>query len=202
MKRLVTAVLAVAALFLLPASAMAKDRNHDRIPDKWEKRHHLSLHANQARTDQERDGLRNLAEFRQHTDPRDADTDNDGLEDGDEHKLGHDATDDDSDHDGIEDGDENTGTVKSFAGGVLTIAHAGGGELSGAVTDATEIECATGDDEGDDHEDGGDRVATASDDGEGEHCSTDALVAGAVVKEAEVETEHGSATFHDVKLLG
>src|SRR3954471_4293748 len=126
MKRLMTALIAVVALALVPASAMAKDRNHDKLPDKWEKRHHLSLHHNQARKDQDKDGLRNLAEYRQHTDPRDDDSDDDGIEDGDEHKFGHDATDDDGDDDGIEDGDEQSGTVKSFTGGVLTIALAKG----------------------------------------------------------------------------
>jgi len=33
--------------------------NHDHIPDRWEKRHHLSLHVNQARHDQDRDRLDN-----------------------------------------------------------------------------------------------------------------------------------------------
>src|SRR4051812_34572867 len=111
MKRLATAVIAVLALTaaLLPASAMARDRNHDRLPDKWEKHHHLSLSHDQSRRDQDRDGLRNLAEFRNHTDPRSDDTDDDGLDDGDDVRTGHDATDDD----GIEDGDEQAGTVKS-----------------------------------------------------------------------------------------
>jgi hypothetical protein len=30
----------------LPGAATARDRNHDKIPDRWEKRHHLSLHKN------------------------------------------------------------------------------------------------------------------------------------------------------------
>ncbi len=40
-------MLAVAASLMLAGGALAKDRNHDRIPDKWEKRHHLSLHHKQ-----------------------------------------------------------------------------------------------------------------------------------------------------------
>ena len=40
-------MLAVAASLTLAGGAFAKDRNHDRIPDKWEKRHHLSLHHKQ-----------------------------------------------------------------------------------------------------------------------------------------------------------
>src|SRR6184192_594061 len=68
------------------------DRNRDRIPDRWERRYHLSLRVNQARRDQDHDGLTNLGEFESHTNPRDADTDNDGIEDGDE----------DRDHDGVD----------------------------------------------------------------------------------------------------
>src|SRR3954447_1337419 len=72
------------ALLALPGLAAAKDRNHDRIPDRWEKRHHLSLKVNQARHDQDRDQLRNLAEFRAGDNPRDRDTDDDGVMDGEE----------------------------------------------------------------------------------------------------------------------
>ena len=63
LKVLLVAALGALAMLALPAVAGAKDRNHDRIPDRWEKRHHLSLHRNQARRDQDRDHLRNRAEF-------------------------------------------------------------------------------------------------------------------------------------------
>src|SRR5881394_3109794 len=91
-----TAALA-AGLMLLPAGASARsthkscprsarvDRNHDRIPDRWECRHNLSLKVKQTRRDQDRDGLNNLGEFKAGDDPRDADTDNDGIRDGAEH---------------------------------------------------------------------------------------------------------------------
>ena len=64
---------AIAGLLViaLPSVAAAKDRNHDRIPDRWEKRHHLSLHVNQAKRDQDRDGLKNRQEFKAGDDPRD-----------------------------------------------------------------------------------------------------------------------------------
>jgi hypothetical protein len=208
MKRLATAVIAVLALAaaLVPATAMARDRNHDRIPDKWEKRFHLSLHHNQAGRDQDHDGLRNLAEFRNHSNPRKADTDGDGLDDGDEVETDNDPSDDDSDNDGIEDGDENAGTVKSFDNGVLTIALAKGGDVSGAVTGDTEIEC---DGQGDDNDDQGDddAVATASesgdDGGDGDaSCGPDALKPGTTVKEAELRTVNGTLVFHEVALLG
>ena len=72
---------AAGALALLAAPSQARDRNHDKIPDKWERHYHLSLHVNQARRDQDHDGLNNRAEFRAQDDPRDADSDNNGVKD-------------------------------------------------------------------------------------------------------------------------
>ena len=65
------------AMLSVPSIAAAKqrDRNHDGIPDRWEKRHRLSLRDNQARRDQDRDRLRNRAEFLAGTNPRNADSD-------------------------------------------------------------------------------------------------------------------------------
>jgi hypothetical protein len=186
--------LAVAASLMLAGGALAKDRNHDRIPDKWEKRHHLSLHHKQGRRDQDHDGLKNRGEFRAHLNPRDADTDDDGIDDGDEH----------------------AGAVESFEDGVLTISLANGGTLSAAVTDDTEVEC--DDDAGDDrgHEDGehhhghhhgddGDDDAQSAghhgDDDENEGCGPDALVAGTKVLEAELKVRDGEAVWKEVELL-
>src|SRR3954466_5568872 len=159
---------AFAAVLAVPASGLARshgDRNRDRIPDRWERAHHLSLHVNQARRDQDHDGLNNRGEFRAHLNPRDDDTDNDGIEDG----------------------DENAGTITSFTGGVLTVALAGGGSLSANVTGDTQGECddtAPASDDGDgDHHGGGD---DDDDDHEGDdNCGAEALTAGRTVKEAE-----------------
>ena len=109
------------ALLAMPGLAAAKDRNNDRIPDRWEKRHKLSLKVNQARRDQDRDRLRNRAEFLAGTDPR----------------LG------DSDGDGVMDGDEQAGTIASFdaATGRLVIDLFGTDTIAGFVTDSTEIKC-------------------------------------------------------------
>lgn len=210
---LLVAATAVALLAtLLPATATAhrKDRNHDRIPDKWERQHHLSLKVKQTRRDQDRDGLDNLREWRNRTDPRSHDSDDDGLDDGDEHG---------------QDDDEDAGTVLSFdpETGLLVIKVArDGAEISGLVTPGTEIECegpvtattsSSGpgsdgdgdDDDGDDHSGPG----SGGDDDDGDHdgddderdCGTAALVAGAVVHEAElILTGDGRRIWEEVEL--
>jgi hypothetical protein len=182
--------LAVAASLMLAGGALAKDRNHDRIPDRWEKRHHLSLHHKQGKRDQDHDGLKNRAEFKARLDPRDADTDDDGIEDG----------------------DENAGTVESFENGLLTIKLVSGRSLTATVNDETEIECdpTAGDDRGHDEgdDDQGDDDRSLADDEPGdddgddaERCGIEALVAGAKVLEAELEVEHGDAFWEEVELL-
>lgn len=156
----------------LPAAASARDRNHDRIPDRWEKRHHLSLDVNQAHRDQDHDGLNNRQEFRAGTDPRDADTDNDGAEDG----------------------DELAGTIVSFDGTTLVIDRFGAGRVSGRVTDRTEIKC--------EREDGGNRGPGATpreDRGDDEGACTAAdLRPDAVVAEAELND--AGTLFKEVEL--
>src|SRR6188768_1328100 len=80
--------------------------------DRWERSHHLSLRVNQARRDQDHDGLDNRGEYRAGFNPHDRD----------------------SDDDGIADGRESARTVSSFANGVLTITLAKGGTLTAKVT--------------------------------------------------------------------
>jgi len=202
--------LALGLLAILPAGAMAKrhDRNHDRIPDRWEHRHHLSLKVKQTRRDQDRDGLRNLGEFRAHTNPRDADTDNDGLNDGQEH----------------------AGRVDTYdtQTRVLTISLFGGGTVSGKVTDDTDFSCEPegdipvsvnashegGDgergDEGEEHGDNENGDENENDDGdehgdcgddEEDNCSEADLQPGAVVHEAELELTGAGAVFEDIELV-
>ena len=97
-KLTILAALSVLMVAVVPASALASrgDRNRDRIPDRWEKRHGLSLKVDQRKRDQDRDGLRNLAEFRSGTSPRAVDTDKDGVDD----------TDEDRDNDRVDNGNE------------------------------------------------------------------------------------------------
>jgi hypothetical protein len=65
-----------------------KDRDHDRIPDRWERRHGLSPKHKSGKKDQDQDALRNRGEYRYRTHPRNADTDADGIWDGDEVDIG------------------------------------------------------------------------------------------------------------------
>src|SRR6476469_6281447 len=109
------------ALLAMPGLAAAKDRNHDRIPDWWEKRHRLSLKVNQAHKNQDGDKLLNRAEFLAGDNPRSAD----------------------SNGDGVMDGEDNAGTIASFeaASGKLTINLFGGETVSGMVDEGTERTC-------------------------------------------------------------
>ena len=204
-------MLAVAASLTLAGGAFAKDRNHDRLPDKWEKRHHLSLHHKQGRRDQDHDGLKNRGEFRAHLNPRDADTDNDGIRDGAEH----------------------AGTIQTFVAdqgspntGTLTIALDGGGTVSGKVTANTECTVrpattptasASRDGEsGDDH--GGDNSgpgSTSSGDNQGENeneanenqnenenetCTAAEFSQHHTVREAELKVTSAGTVFDEIKL--
>jgi hypothetical protein len=205
---LIVGCLSLIALMAAPSGAAAKDRNHDRIPDRWEKRHHLSLHVNQAHRDQDRDGLDNRGEFRAGDDPRNDDTDDDGVVDG----------------------EENAGTISAFDAttGKLTIALFGGESVNGLVTPETEIKCEGVDDDssasasrdhggeesGDDHggrgeeepgdDRGGDNSGPGRGDGEnddnGAQCTTADLQVGAFVHEADLEAHNGVATFDEVEL--
>lgn len=96
--RLLTTALVALAMLAVPgvASASRGDRDNDKLPDRWERAHHLSTRSPSASQDPDKDGLSNLGEFRSKTDPRDPDTDNDRVEDGDE----------DRDHDGVDNANE------------------------------------------------------------------------------------------------
>jgi hypothetical protein len=178
--RLITiAVVALGAMLIAAASASAapKDRNRDRIPDRWEKKFHLSLKVDQANRDQDRDRVDNMNEFEEGTNPMDADTDNDGVRDGKEDRdhdgldnrgedsSANDPVDPDTDNDGVEDGDEVVGTIASFEDPVLAITLLGGGAVSGNVTASTRIECRTEDEQENENENEIEDGARVSSDG-------------------------------------
>ena len=86
----------LAALVLVaPAGAKSsKARNdRDRMPNGWEKKHGLNVRANDAQLDPDADQLKNIAEFKNKTDPQDADSDDDGFADGAEVAEGFDPAD-------------------------------------------------------------------------------------------------------------
>jgi hypothetical protein len=60
----------------------SRDRDHDRLPDRWERKHQLSTTEPSAKRDPDRDRLKNRRELRLRTHPRRADTDGDQLRDG------------------------------------------------------------------------------------------------------------------------
>src|SRR5215471_5382226 len=80
----------------------------DGIPDSWKIAHGFSItDPSVAGQDPDHDGLTNLEEFQQGTDPNNPDTDGDGVSDGDEvHKYHTDPLNPDTDGDGLSDGDE------------------------------------------------------------------------------------------------
>jgi hypothetical protein len=177
----------LAAMLALPGAAMAKshDRNHDGIPDKWEKHFGLSTKHNVAKADPDRDGLNNLGEFRSHTNPRKADTNGNGVNDANDDQDGDGISNEnemrdqtnpsqrDSNHDGIDDGNEAQGTVVSFTEdspdsgtGTLTIQRADNTTVTGKVDSSTEIECKPADQQSGRHErDGGGDNSGAGNDG-------------------------------------
>jgi hypothetical protein len=180
----------LAALLAVPGSAMAKsrDRDHDKLPDKWEKKFHLSTHKKSAKGDPDRDGLNNMGEFRSRTNPRKADTDNDGVNDAnddqdndgvnnaDEMREHTNPCDRDTDDDGVNDGEETIGTVASFVEdsanpgtGVLTITLKDNSTISGKVDSSTEIECRAPEHAGAHERDGGGDNSGPGSGDEGDH---------------------------------
>lgn len=154
MKRLALALVTLLVL-ALPAGAMARDRDRDGLPDRWEKKHKLSVKRSSANADRDRDKVDNWNEWRQGTNPNKRDSDRDGRPDGREDRdrdglnnaaedaTGNDPKDRDTDDDGVRDGKEQAGTIASFRGGTLTIDLATGGSVTGTVGEFTAIKCTT-----------------------------------------------------------
>jgi hypothetical protein len=156
--RLLSALALVAAI--VPATASAKKPAPKASVAKWAKKNHLK--GSWKTKDADRDGLKNLNEYKAGTNPRKADTDADGLKDGAEIKVGDDPTDRDSDGDAIKDGAEHAGTVTAVSGDTVTITQFKGGKLTAkiaadadcyAAEDLTADDSSAGDDTGDDSAD-------------------------------------------------
>ena len=152
-----TTALLVSAAALTASPALARDRDHDRLPDKWEKRHHLNLKKDDSRRDLDRDRLSNYGEYRAHTNPRKKDSDRDRrrddredydrdkLRNGAEIRTGFDPGDKDSDNDGVKDGRENAGKIVKLSDSSIKIKLAVGGSLTARLGDNLAVECAPGD---------------------------------------------------------
>jgi len=206
------------ALLAMPGLAAAKDRNHDHLPDKWEKKHHLSLK------------VRNRAEFLAGDNPRDADSNDDGVEDGEDNAGTITSFDSETgklvinlfggetisglvdegteikceDHSGASASSEGSGSGEAEPG------DDNGGEAEPGDDNGGQGEEEPGDDNGGE-EAGEDNSGPGSensgpgrgDDGdEAGNCTTADLVPGAVVQEAELKVANGQATFEEVELSG
>ena len=157
LSRLLTSCALLVAVAALTASpTLARTSDHDRLPDRWEKRHHLNLKKDDARRDRDRDGLSNYGEYRAHTNPRKKDSDRDGRRDGREDydrdrlrnsaeiRTGFDPGDADSDNDGTKDGRENAGKIAKLSATSIKIKLAVGGSLTARLGDNLVVGCAPG----------------------------------------------------------
>jgi hypothetical protein len=141
---LATLALLVAASALCASPALARKHDHDKLPDRWERKFHLNTKKNDAKRDRDRDGLSNYREYLSHTNPRKKDTDRDGLKDGAERHFGFKPRDRDSDDDGTRDGKENAGKITALTGSSITLRLAAGGKLNAGLA----IDCSGGDSSG------------------------------------------------------
>ena len=154
------------------------DSDHDSVDDEDE--NELGLRVGDRDSDD--DGV---------SDGNEVEDDNGGLANEDLDDSVNDDCDGDRDHDGEDDEDEQDmlGVIASFENGVLMVTLAGGGEVSGVVTDDTEVDfdnSGHGNHNGD--EDNGDQAAT-----------TDVLQPG--VKVAEIEFDDKTGDIEEIELL-
>lgn len=185
-KLMATLALLVMAMFVITAQAGAapKDRNHNGIPDSWEKKNDLSIKKDQGNRDADGDGVRNRCEFQGKTDPNNADSDANGVVDGDEDTDGDGATNRAESNLRSNCGRANShlqirrATVTSFADGVLVLTVRGGGTVTAPVS--SKLKCAVK---------GAKSATTAAAKGKKPAgCSTADLVAGAKVHNARTKS--------------
>ncbi|MDA0185553.1 hypothetical protein OJ997_34935 [Solirubrobacter phytolaccae] len=198
------APLALAALLILvPAGTASAKTKVDAFATKYH------LKGTWKSKDADKDGLKNLKEFKLGTDPRKADSDKDGLNDGDEVTSGNNPRKADTDGDRVKDGAEHAGVITAFDGETITIREFATGKkvtatldtectpalaedetaddssLDDGSVDVTEDEGfgAFFQDEGDDEDFGDDTADTAS-------CDDDDLDKGVVLQSAELEDDY------------
>jgi hypothetical protein len=89
LKWLVLPMVVLAYIAVTASAGTPRDRDHDRMPDRWERKHDLSPTKRNGKRDPDGDHLRNRREFRIRTHPKRADTDRDRLRDGAEVRRFH-----------------------------------------------------------------------------------------------------------------
>jgi hypothetical protein len=102
---------ALAALLLLLPAGVASAKKKPKV-DAFAAKYHLK--GTWRAKDTDRDGLKNLKEFKLGTNPRKADTDGDKLKDADEVTSGNNPRKADTDGDKVKDGAEHAGVVTAF----------------------------------------------------------------------------------------
>jgi hypothetical protein len=214
LRRLLAALaLLVAAAALTASPALARKKDHDHMPDRWEKRNHLNLKKDDSRRDRDRDGLSNYGEYRAHTNPRKKDSDHDGRRDGredydrdhlrnrEEIRTGFDPGDADSDNDGTKDGRENAGKIVKLSDTSITIKLAVGGSITARLGDGLAVKCSgpgeVTDPAGDDGPEPGEDAEDAEYDDSAEDAADDDGGAGDAPDEADPEMTRAGGEDND-----
>jgi hypothetical protein len=136
-------LLALVALFSLISVSAASAKAKPKV-EAFAAKHRLT--GSWKGKDADKDGLKNLKEFKLGTDPKKADSDKDGLNDGDELASGNNPLKADTDGDGVKDGKEHAGTITAFDGETITIREFTTGKKVTATLD-TECTPAAGEDD-------------------------------------------------------
>lgn len=163
--RTISALALAALLITVPASAASAATKAK--PAAWAKKNHLK--GSWRAKDADRDGLKNLQEFKLATNPRKADTDRDGLKDGDEVASGNNPLKADTDRDHVKDGAEHAGIITAFDGKSITIRQFHGPALTATLdasaecVSADEVDAANGDDTTADNSSADDGTDTSGD---------------------------------------
>jgi hypothetical protein len=181
--RTFSALLLAALVALVPATAASAAKKPKLAA--WAKKHHFA--GSWKAKDADKDGLKNLAEFKAKTNPRKADSYKDGLKDGDEIESANDPRNADTDDDGTKDGAEHAGVVTAYDGDSITIKQFKGGTLTALVDDVCD---ATADDSSFDDEFSDDEGFVDTDEGEWEDFG-DGVKLASVTEDDEEELDLG-----------
>jgi hypothetical protein len=158
-------------LLLLPAGA-ASAKKKPKV-DAFAAKYHLK--GTWRAKDGDRDGLKNLREFKLGTNPRKPDTDGDKLKDADEVASGNNPRKPDTDGDKVKDGAEHAGVVTAFDGETVTLRQFNGP----TVTATLDTSCAPADDASLDDDDSTADDSALDDDGDAADEWDDDLTASA-----------------------